>query len=66
MCKRRTDTEGLMAGARSGKSQNKVALKSRFSKQNRLIDTEVARGERFVGLGEKGEGIEQRRLVVTK
>ena len=46
--------------------------KKYVSKQNRnkLIDTEhrltVARGEGAGGLGEKGEGIEKCRLIITK
>ena len=41
-----------------------------MNKTDRHIDTEnrlmVARGARFRGLGERGEGIEKYRLVVTK
>ena len=47
-------------------------LKNKINKQNgnRVIDAEnrlmVARGERFGGLGEKGEGIKKYKLVVIK
>ena len=47
-------------------------LKNNINKQdrNRFIDTKnrlmVVRGEGTGGLGEKGEGIEQYKLVVTK